>query len=110
MDSGNWVSPRESPLSGDALRCGSYRLGDGYRWRRCDYRDCHGRRWVALKDERAKLGGVSPDKRAIGQEPALILKPHAGELSIWGNAEDDVAGVVGVFDEGGVGIFAAEAG
>jgi hypothetical protein len=45
----------------------------------------------------------------IGQEPALILETRAGEPSVWGIAEDDVAGIVGVFEEGRVGVLPPKA-
>jgi hypothetical protein len=67
--------------------------------------DCQGCSRVALENERPELGCMSPDKLAVRQESVLILETHAGELSIWRTAEDDVAGVVGVFEEGGVGVL-----
>jgi hypothetical protein len=45
-----------------------------------------------------------------GQKTAFILETQAGELPVGRAAKDDVAGVVGVLEEGRVGIFAAEAG
>jgi len=109
MPSASWVSAGKSPLSGDALQCGSGRLGEDYRWRRRNYRDGHRCGGVTLKNKRPELGGVSPDKEVVRQEAAFILDSHAGELSVGRTAENDVAGVIGVFKKGGVGIFAGEA-
>lgn len=109
MDPSRRVSPRKGPLSGDALQCGGRRLDHGYRWRRSNDRDGQGGGGVAFKNKRAELCRVSPDEDAVRQEAAFILDSEAEELSVWRTSEDDVTGVVGVFEKGGIGIFAAEA-
>ena len=82
--------------------------GDG--WGRGSDHSGEGLSCIALKDQGAELCGVSPNDCMIRQEAAFILESEAGKPSIRRTAEEDVAGVVGVFEEGGVGVFAAEAG
>jgi hypothetical protein len=46
----------------------------------------------------------------IREKAVFVLNAESSQFSIWRVAEDDVAGVVGVLEEGGVGVLAAEAG
>lgn len=46
----------------------------------------------------------------VRNEAAFVLDSEAGEFSIGRPAQNHVAGVVGVFDKGGEGVFSAEDG
>jgi hypothetical protein len=66
--------------------------------------------YVAFQDERTELCRITNVKKVIREKAVFVLNAESSQFSIWRVAEDDVAGVVGVFEEGGVGVLAAEAG
>jgi len=108
--SGERIDGRKTLYARNALKCRLLRPNEDLGWRRRSFCGGYSYHGIAFKDERPELRDVSPDECVIRQEAALILESEASELSVWGPAEDHVAGVVGIFQKGRVGVFAAEAG